>query len=172
MLSSSERSAALPESVANTDFPRLCRSFAAATPLRAIPTINTISSGLPQFQGRKTEQCKDQRHDPEADDDFRFRPSSQFEVMVYRRHSENPLSAQLERQHLDHHRQSFDDEYPTDKHQQQFLFDDHSDGSNRSSECERPNVPHEYLRGMGVVPEEAQARTDNGSTEDRDLFNS
>src|SRR6185369_10322548 len=119
-LSSSERSGALPESVANTDFPRLCRSFAAATPLRAIPTINTISSGLPQFQGRKTEQCKDQRHDPEADDDFRFRPSSQFEVMVYRRHSENPLAAQLERQYLDHHRQSFDDEHPTDKHQQQF----------------------------------------------------
>src|SRR5689334_13332418 len=119
--SSSAADAGCPESVTNTDRPRLCRSRAAAIPLRAIPTTSTMP--LSQFQCRQTEQREDQRRDPETDNDLRFLPTLQLEVMMQRSHQKHAFAARLERHHLDHHGESLENKHAADEDQQQFVLD-------------------------------------------------
>src|SRR5215510_10513469 len=64
-------------------------------------------NSLPQLQRGQAEQRQNQRCDPKANDDFRLAPSAKLEVMVQRRHPEDPLAAKFKRHDLNHHRKRF-----------------------------------------------------------------
>src|SRR5262245_17679795 len=116
-----------------TRAPRRTSSSAAAMPLRAAPATVTrfpstenagrLSTNSPlvssQLQRCQTEEPENDRRDHESRDHFRFAPANQLEVMVKWRHAKHTLAGQLERRHLNDHRQRFDDEDAADDHQQQ-----------------------------------------------------
>src|ERR1700759_1612327 len=109
------------ESLTVTRTPWVFRKRAAARPLLPRPTTSTrlfVSSNmvsvvtLSQLQGRQRKQREDQRQDPESRDDLGLRPSTQFEVVVQRRHAKNTLAAtQFVASYLQDHAQGFQDEY-------------------------------------------------------------
>src|SRR5207249_6080662 len=107
--------------------------------------------------------------DPEADDDLRLGPSEELEVMVDRRHPEDPLAAELEGHHLPDHRQRLDHEDATHHEEHELLARDERDDAERRPEGERADVAHEHLRGIRVEPEEPEARGGEGTAEDRQL---
>ncbi|MNG94176.1 hypothetical protein D3C79_531790 [compost metagenome] len=86
-------------------------------------------------------------------------------MVVDRRHAEHALAGQLEGGNLDHHRQGFHDEHAAHDEQHDFLADDHGDSAQRGAQRQRADVPHEYLRRVGVEPQEAQAGTDQRAAE-------
>ena len=55
----------------------------------------------PHLQGGQTDQRKDQRDDPEPDDDLRFGPAAFFEMVVNRGHQEHAAASAFEVQDLD-----------------------------------------------------------------------
>src|ERR1700687_6198940 len=134
-ISSSERA-----SVAVTLAHRAAQNCPAATPVLASPTTSTrlprTSNGcaisvaesliqnvpLPQFQRCQREQREYQRRDPKAHDHFRFAPAHQFEMMMNRRHTEDPLSPQLERSHLQNYGERFNHKNSADKKKQHLLL--------------------------------------------------
>ena len=59
--------------------------------------------------------------DPEADDDGGFGPAIALEMMVKRRHQENPLAGQLEGADLKDDRQRLDDEQPAGDGKHKFV---------------------------------------------------
>ena len=93
----------------------------------------------------------------------------QLEVVVQRRHAKHALARQLERRHLHDHRERFEHEHAADEHQQQFLLDQDGHGAERAAKRQRPDVAHEDLRGVRVVPEEPEAGADQRAAEDRQL---
>src|SRR5262249_51925498 len=101
-------------SAATTSTPRRARNPAAATPDRPSPMTPaffhgivgaTVDEGvrvafieaLPQLQRAQGHEREEDREDPEADDHLGLGPAHQLEVMVQRRHSEDPLAGQTER---------------------------------------------------------------------------
>jgi hypothetical protein len=86
---------------------------------------------------------------------------------MQRRHLEDTLARQLERGHLDDHRHRFEHEDAADDRQQQFLLDEDRDRAERAAERQRSHIAHEDVGGIGVVPEEAQARAHQRAAEDR-----
>ena len=88
---------------------------------------------------------------------------------MQRRHLEDPLAGQLERPDLEDHGEGLEDEHTAHNRQQQFLLDENRNGSERAAERERPDIAHEDLRGIGVVPKEPEARADERSAENRQL---
>src|SRR5436309_10314513 len=76
------------------------------------PPTSTLFPYTTLFRSR--EQGQDDRDDPEAHDDLRLRPALQLEVMMDRRHAEDPLAPQFERHDLDDHGERFDDEDAAD----------------------------------------------------------
>src|SRR5216683_4881554 len=173
------------ESVAVTFAPRAAQNNAVATPVLASPTTSTRlprnSNGfgifpakprerilpLPQLQRRQRKQRENQRRDPEPYDHFRFAPAQQFEMVVDRSHKEDPLAAQLERAHLQNHRERFHDKDSPHEKEQDLLLDDHGDHAERPSQRERADVAHENLRGMRVVPKKTERGTDERAAENR-----
>src|SRR6266568_2677056 len=157
-------------SVAVTCAPRAAQNRAVATPVLARPTTRTrlfrssmdadiffsLLNSLPQFQSRQCEQRKNQRGNPEAHDHLGFAPAQQFEMMMNRGHAKNAFPAQLERKNLQNDRQRLHHKDPAHKEQQNLLLDDDRNRSERSAKGQRPDVSHENLRGMRVVPEESQ----------------
>src|SRR5437879_4081354 len=110
-----------------TSAPPATRERAAARPVRARPNTATVlpskprtgimtcaSPPLPQLQGGQAQQGQHDRDDPEADHDGRFRPAELLEVVVDRRHEEDPPPGPLEPGHLDDHRQELGDEQAAD----------------------------------------------------------
>src|SRR5229473_5093771 len=172
-------------SVAVTFAPRAAQKSAVATPVLASPTTSTRlprnSNGfgifsakprerilpLPQLQRRQRKQSENQRRDPEPYDHFRFAPAQQFEMVVDRSHKEDPLAAQLERAHLQNHRERFHDKDSPYEKEQDLLLDDHGDHAERPSQRERADVAHENLRGMRVVPKKTERGTDERAAENR-----
>src|SRR5687767_7792771 len=119
---SSGRSPSGLPSVTTTRAPRRARSSADATPDRASPTTTTSfpassKATSPQLQRRDGEESEDEGHDQEADDDLGLRPADQLEVVVQRGHAEDAFLAQLERGHLQDHRQRLQHEHPADADQ-------------------------------------------------------
>src|SRR3546814_16418486 len=62
----------------------------------ALPILPGVPPS-PELQRGEPGQGQDRRDDPEADDDGRLLPALLYEVMVERRHAEDPLSRELER---------------------------------------------------------------------------
>src|SRR5690606_20335612 len=108
---------------------------------------------LSQLQGREREERADERDDPEADDDLRLGPAEQLEVVVDRRHAEDPLPAELEGADLEDHRERLDDEDAADDRQDERLLARERDDAERGAERERADVAHEHLRRVRVEPE-------------------
>src|SRR5215469_10569380 len=89
---------------------------------------------LPEFQGGQGEEGEDQRGDPEADDDLRFGPAQQFEVMVDGGHLEDALLAQLVGGYLQDDGEGFNHEDAADEGEKQFLLDHDGDGANGATQ--------------------------------------
>src|SRR6267142_2492557 len=107
-------------SVRTTDAWRDIRKRAMATPLFDAPTTTTrlparrggegglgraLIASLPELEGGQSEKRKDDGDDPEADHHLLLRPARELEVVMQRRHPEDPLATQPERSNLENHRQ-------------------------------------------------------------------
>ena len=68
------------------------------------------SAPLPQFQCRQAKQGEDYRENPKPNDDDVFFPTSQFEMVMKGGHDENPPARRFETDHLQNHRDRFNDE--------------------------------------------------------------
>src|SRR3990172_4750096 len=121
----------------------------------------------PYLEGADGQQRQDDRDDPETNDDLRLRPSLEFEVVVDRRHPEDPLPGGLVGEDLKNHRESLHHEHPP--HQDDLLLHHHGHDAERGTQGKRPGVPHEHLGGIGVEPEKADPRPGHGATEDGEL---
>src|SRR5262252_41088 len=167
-----------------TRAPRFASSSAAAMPLLAAPATVTrlpFTSGSratsheprattsPQFQRRQTEQREDDSDNHEPADDLRLAPPALLEVVMNRSHLEDTLTGHLERRHLDDDRQTFHQKHAADDEEQQFLFDQNRDRRERGTKRQRSDVAHEDLRRVRVVPEEAERRADERTTEHGEL---
>ena len=90
-------------------------------------------------------------------------------MVVDRRHAEHPLAGQLERRHLNDHRQGLDHEEAADDDEHDLVLDRDRNGTDEAAERERPRVAHEDLRRRRVEPEEADTGPDDGAADDRQL---
>ena len=121
------------------------------------------------FKRPERDEREEDRDDPETDDDLRLRPSEELEVVVERRHPEDPLARELERAHLEDHGDRLDDEEPADEDEEDLLLDEDGDGPERRAEREGARVAHEDLGGVRVEPQEAERGSDDRGAEDREL---
>src|SRR5574340_518769 len=138
----SGRSSSALRSVARTSTPWLASSSIEAIPDFSRPMTRaffTSMNGLPQFEGGEREQRQHQPRDPETHDDLGFLPAERLEVVMQRRHLEDPLAAQLEAAHLQHHRERIHHENAADEDQQDFLLDEHG---NRGHPTAKPQRAH------------------------------
>src|SRR4029453_10609658 len=108
-----------------------------------------------QLQSRKTEERKKDRYYPETNHDLAFGPTAKFEVMMYRGNAKNSPAGELERRHLQDHRESLQYKHAPDHGKQEFLLDQHGHGSDRPAQRLGSHVTHEDLGWMSVVPEES-----------------
>jgi len=90
-------------------------------------------------------------------------------VVVQRRHAKDPLTRELERSDLQHHRQSLDDEHPAHDEQHDLLAYDDSNGSQRRAERERTDIAHEYFRRISVEPEKRKPGSRQRSAKNGEL---
>src|SRR5260221_10936374 len=144
------------------------------TPRSPLPPFSSITSVVksslppsPQFQSRQREQRKHQRRNPKPYNHLALAPSQQFEMVVNRRHAKNSFPAQLERPHLQNHRERFQHEHSANKHQQHFLLDDHRNSSQRAAQRQRPHIAHKHFRGMRVIPKKSKRRAHQRPAENR-----
>ena len=107
--------------------------------------------------------------DPEAHDHLRLGPALELVVMMDRRHAEDALAGELERGHLQDHRDRLDHEDAAHDEQHDLLRTITAIDAERGAERERADVAHEHLRGIGVEPQEAEARADQRRAEDQQL---
>src|SRR3990172_3068026 len=161
-------------SLTATRAPRAARKRAAAAPVRASPTTSAcrpfssiVSSA--QLQRAQGKQREDQGGDPKTDDDLRLFPPHELEVVVERRHAEDALAGQLERPHLQDHRERFENKHAADEEKQNLLLDDDGHGAEGAAQGERAYVAHEDVGRVGVVPEKANRRSGHGAAEDGQL---
>src|SRR5256885_16700143 len=107
-----------------------------------------------QLQRREAEQREDDREDHEARDHLRLAPADQLEVVVERRHAEQPLSARrLEVADLQDDGERLEEEDAADDRQEQLLLDQDRDEPERGAERERAAVAHENLGGGRGLPQ-------------------
>src|SRR6202008_4937961 len=97
---------------------------------------------------------------------LRLGPPHQLEVMVKGGHLEDALLAQFVAPDLQHDGEGLNHENAADEGQQQFLPDNHRDGSDRPSESERSNVAHEDFGRMSVIPKKTNAGSRHAAAED------
>src|SRR5258708_30817322 len=88
---------------------------------------------------------------------------------MQRGHLEDAFLAQLVGSDLQDDREALNHEYPTDKRQQELLFNDHSHGADSSAQRKRTNGTHENLGRMRVIPEKPDTSPDHGTAESRIL---
>src|SRR5215218_5597986 len=98
----------------------------------------------------RVEDAQRQRHeqagdDPEPDDDGDLLPAEQLEVVLERRHPEDPLAGQLERANLQDDRQGDQDEQAADDEQQDLGAAGDRQPGERAAEGQRAGVAHEDL---------------------------
>ena len=70
-----------------------------------------IITRSPQLQCCQAKQHQHHSNDPETNDDTWLRPAFEFEVMMYRRHTKDALSGELEGANLNNDRDRFQHEY-------------------------------------------------------------
>ena len=98
---------------------------------------------------------KNDGDDPEANDHRRFLPADQFEMMMQRRHGENPFARQLEAGDLNNDRERFHDENAADEDQQQFLFTTDGNHGDETADGQRTGVAHEHLGRVRIEPQKS-----------------
>ena len=76
----------------------------------------------------------------------------------------------LEVEDLQHDRQRLDEEDAAEDGYQQFFADDDGEDGDDAAEGQAARVAHEDLRGIGVVPQEADRGADKGRGEDHQLL--
>src|SRR5262245_10528866 len=171
-------------SVRTTEAWRDVRKRAIDRPLFEAPTTTTrvparrgglgvlgtaLIASLPQLECGQADQGEDDGDDPETDHHPLLRPAGQLEMVVQRRHPEDPLAAQTERADLQDHRQRLDHEQSADEDQQDLLLDHDGDGAQRGADRHRADVAHEHFRRIAVEPEEPERGADQGAADDRQL---
>src|SRR6267143_3403848 len=113
-----------------------------------------------QLERAQPQKGRERRCDPKADDDARLRPPAELKMVMKRRHLENPLPRNLERQDLRHDRERLGNEYRADDGEKELALDEDRDGAQRGPERERAGVAHEDVRRMAVPPQESQRGPD------------
>ena len=90
-------------------------------------------------------------------------------MVVDRRHPEDALAGQFERDDLNDHAQGLDDEDSADYSQQDFLSNQDGNGAERATEGEGTDISHEEFRRRCIEPEKAESAADQGATDNREL---
>src|SRR5580704_320015 len=88
----------------------------------------------PQLQCRETDQRQHDSNDPETDHDRGFAPAELFEMMMDRRHAEDALAGQPERDHLDDDRDGLEHEKPTNDGKNDLMLDGNGHGAERATQ--------------------------------------
>src|SRR5437016_3244929 len=88
-------------------------------------------------------------------------------MMMQGRHDEKSLSSQFEAQHLQNHREGFDDENATDDHQKQFLLTTNGDHAQHTADRQRSGVSHENFSWITVEPEKTESRSNECRADNR-----
>ena len=114
---------------------------------------------------REPDPRADRGDDPEAEHDLRLRPGHHLEVVVERRHQQDPPPEGLESEDLGGDRERLDHEDPADDDQQHLGLGHHREGADRAAEPERAGVAHEDRGREGVEPEEPDAGPDQAGGE-------
>src|SRR6185503_5222420 len=116
---------------------------AAATPERASPTTRYGPGGSwgrsrtdALLVEREADRAADRSRDPEPHDDLGLRPPEQLEVVVDRRHQQDPAAEEPDRDHLGRDRQRLDHEDPADHDQDHLGLRHHRKARDRSPEPE------------------------------------
>ena len=143
---------------------------------------------LSDFQCNDGQNGEDEGDNPEPDCEFRFKHHTAgflehigavgleilvlgAEMVMYRGALEDALFAPVFLStfvipHLQYHAETLDEEDAAQEWQQQFFMDDDGTHSDDAADGERPRVAHEYLRRVGVVPEETDECSDEGAHKD------
>ena len=171
------RSPSSDSSSAVTWAPRWVRLSAAANPETPMPATTTRTPLPVARRGRGASSSvghdagdplgvedaepgghADARDDPEPDHDGDLLPAEQLEVVVQRRHPEQPFAlGELEVADLQDHRQRLDHEQPAEQDEQELGAGQDREPGQRAAERERAGVAHEDLGRRGVPPQEAEA---------------
>src|ERR1044071_7135286 len=85
-------------------------------------SMDVLRPKSPQLQRRKPGERQHDRDDPEPDHDLRLGPALLLEVMMDRRHLEDALAGELERDHLHDHRDRFEHEQSADYGKNDFML--------------------------------------------------
>src|SRR6478609_9191083 len=148
---------------AETVAPSRNASVAAARPLRPTPRIATcfparVMVQLGNLEQGEAEQGEHDGNDPEADDHLVFMPAEKLEMVVDRRHLEDPLFAELETAHLEDDGHRFHHEHAADDDEERLLLGADRGSSERAADGEGTGVAHEDLGRVAIGPEEAKTR--------------
>ena len=137
--------------------------------------LDASASFITQLQAGQADQAQQHRDDPEAHHDLGLVPARLLEVVVQRRHLQDPpagaeaLLGELEPADLQHHRQRLDDEDAAHDAEHDLLPRDDRDRAERAAERQRADVAHEDLRRMGVEPQEGEAGAGHRRAEHQQL---
>ena len=97
-----------------------------------------VNADLSQFQRPDRDQRQDDPDDPEPDDDLGLGPAHLLEVVMDRRHPEDPFPRQLVRSHLEHDRDRLGHENSADDDQDQLVLGD--DGERPQGAAQRARI--------------------------------
>src|SRR5215207_4237766 len=179
---------ALPRAISEssqavTMAPPRFRASATARPERARPKTATFFPCidlaanierriLSELEGGEAEQRQHKGDDPETDHDRRLLPALLLKMMMQRRHGEYAPAPNLESEHLDDDGHGFEHEKTADHEEHDLVLGGNRNCAERAAERQRARIAHEN-HGRGCVePQEAEAGTDDRSTEDRKLARS
>src|ERR1700743_2387694 len=118
-----------PSSPAITSAPPAFKAWQLASPDPPRPNTATVLpanevTGIkssPQFQRGEAGQRQHHRNDPEPDHDLRFGPAQLLEMMMDRRHPEDALAGELERDDLHDHGDCLEHEQAADHRQHDLM---------------------------------------------------
>ena len=88
------------------------------------------------FEGREADESESGADDPESDDDFRFMPAGEFEVVVEWSHFKESFFLPFKEEYLEDNGEGFDDEDTADNSEQEFFLDHERDDTDGGAECE------------------------------------
>src|SRR5690348_16623732 len=104
--------------------------------------LRVIRRASPKLERGESSQRTSERHHPETEHHFRFRPALFLKMMMDRRHQENaPARSEaafrvLEPANLDYDRQQFRHKHAADNHQRERLMNQKRHHANQSAERE------------------------------------
>src|SRR5215471_15816504 len=125
----------------------------------------SYNSASSQLKCRQAEEGEDDGENPESDDDGILLPTTQLEMMMNRRHGEEPFAGEFETQDLEDDRECLDYENAAHHGQEQLLFTANRDYPDRAANRKRAGIAHEDPGGMTVEPEKTEAGADQRGTE-------